>query len=107
MKLRNQTQNYMIFIYSKLININEYQNKRLLNQFNLDNIENKTIKELKELLHKKNFRYCPHKLKLYLKIGDGIAYSDYNDTPYKTIKECFPEKEIYFNYDKMKNVNVI
>ena len=100
MNLRNQTQNYKIFINS-MIKINKYKEEfRLLNKFNLDNIENKTIKELKELLHKKDNRYCPHKLKLYLNIEDGIAYSDYNDTPYKTIKECFPEKEIYFNYDK-------
>ena len=100
MNLRNQTQNYKIFV-SSMIKINEYKEEfKLLNIFNLDNIENKTIKELKELLHKKNNRYCPCKLKLYLKVEDGIIYSDYNDTPYKTIKECFPKKEIYFNYDK-------
>ena len=71
---------------------------KLLSKCNLDNIENKTIKDLKELLSTKNKEYCPCKLKIFLRVNGGIIYSDYNDTPDKTIKECFPEKIIRFLY---------
>ena len=71
---------------------------KLLSKCNLDNIENKTIKYLKELLSTKNKEYCPCKLKIFLRVNGGIIYSDYNDTPDKTIKECFPEKIIRFLY---------
>ena len=68
----------------------------LIIKFNLINIENKTIKDLKELLYKKTKEYCPCKLKLFNGLEDGIFYSYYNDTPYKKIKECFPKKIINF-----------
>ena len=93
-----ETNNYEISIYSIVIK-NIYQEEfKLLSKFNLDNIENKTIKDLKELLSTKNKEYCPCKLKIFLPVNGGIIYSDYNDTPDKTIKECFPEKIIRFLY---------
>ena len=93
-----ETNNYEISIYSIVIK-NIYQEEfKLLSKFNLDNIENKTIKDLKELLSTKNKEYCPCKLKIFLRVNGGIIYSDYNDTPDKTIKECFPEKIIDFLY---------
>ena len=93
-----ETNNYEISIYSIVIK-NIYQEEfKLLSKFNLDNIENKTIKYLKELLSTKNKEYCPCKLKIFLRVNGGIIYSDYNDTPDKTIKECFPEKIIRFLY---------
>ena len=96
MDLPERTQNYKIVI-NTLIEINESEEEfTILQKFNLDNIENITIIELKELLYKKNNEYCPCKLKLINELEDGIVYSDYNDTPYKIIKECFPKKIIYF-----------
>ena len=93
---QKRTQNYKIVINS-LIEINESEDEfTILKKFNLDNIENITIKELKELLYEKNKEYCPCKLKLFDELEDGIVYSDYNDTPYKKIKECFPKKIINF-----------
>ena len=91
-------ENYQISIYK----VNEKNDENdifiRLSKFYLDNIENKTIKDLKELLSTKNKEYCPCKLKIFLRVNGGIIYSDYNDTPDKTIKECFPEKIIRFLY---------
>ena len=93
-----KTKNYEISIYS-IVMKNKYTDEfKFLKQFNLNNIENKTIKDLKVLLSIENKEYCPCKLKIFLPVNGGIIYSDYNDTPDKTIKECFPEKIIDFLY---------
>ena len=93
-----KTKNYEISIYS-IVTKSKYTDEfKFLKQFNLNNIENRTIKDLKVLLSTENKKYCPCKLKIFLRVNGGIIYSDYNDTPDKTIKECFPEKIIDFLY---------
>ena len=82
---------YLIKILKETINI--------IDKFEINSEQIKTIKELKYFIIEKykKFNFCPCQLIISEYLEYVLFCSNLNETQEKNIDECFPSKEIYIN----------